>query len=63
MQTSIPSDFTAKVNITEFAHIVKLRDKNSGAAPELKEMIESLLKQVEDFCPYFTREFFYEIDN
>lgn len=60
---SIPSDFTAKVNITEFAHIVKLRDKNSGVAPELTEMIESLLKQVEDFCPYFTREFFYEIDN
>lgn len=60
---SIPSTFTAKCNITEFAHIVKLRDKTSHAAPELREMIESLLAQIEDMCPYFTRELFYAIEN
>lgn len=60
---SIPSTFTTKCNLTEFAHIVKLRDKNSNAAPELKEMIEQLLVQIEERCPLFTREFFYDIQN
>lgn len=60
---SIPSNFTAKCNITEFAHIIKLRDKNSNASPELQEMIESLLTQIETACPLFTRDFFYSIEN
>lgn len=60
---SIPSTFTAKCNLTEFAHIVKLRDKNSNAAPELQEMIESLLAQIEEKCSLFTRDFFYGIEN
>lgn len=60
---SIPSNFTAKVNITELAHIVKLRDKDSNANPELKEMVESLLNQIKDFCPLFSRDLFYEIAN
>lgn len=60
---SIPSNFTAKCNITEFAHIVKLRDKDSHANPELKQMIEELLVQIECRCPLFNRDLFYEIAN
>ena len=60
---SIPSNFTAKCNLTELAHIVKLRDKNSNANPELRDMIEQLLQQIREACPLFTRELFYEIEN
>lgn len=60
---SIPSSFTAKCNLTEFSHIVKLRDANSHAAPELKLMIELLLHEIVAKCSLFTREFFYSIKN
>lgn len=58
---SIPSNFICKVNIPEFAHCVKERDINSNAAPELKEMVEELLNQLHDWCPYITREYLYDI--
>ena len=60
---SIPSNFTAKCNIAELAHIIKMRDKYSTANPEVQQLIESLLEQLEATCPLFTRKFFYEIDN
>jgi hypothetical protein len=60
---SLPMDFIFKVNITEFAHIVKERDGNGNAAPELKIMIENLLKQIEDKYSLFNRELFYKILN
>jgi SPX domain protein involved in polyphosphate accumulation len=60
---SLPMDFIFKVNVTEFAHIVKERDKNSSAAPELKLMIESLITQLEEWYPMLNRKLFYDIKN
>lgn len=60
---SIPSNFIFKCNIVEFAHIVVMRDKNSHAAPELKDMIEQILDQLYDMTNgMITRELLYEIE-
>lgn len=37
---SIPSNFIFKANLTEYSHIYKERNKNSGANPEVKTCIE-----------------------
>lgn len=37
---SIPSNFIFKINLTEYAHIYKERNENSGANPEVKTCIE-----------------------
>lgn len=60
---SIPSNFLVRCNCTEFAHIVKQRDKNSHAAPELRDCIESMLSQLEEQIPQLNREFFYHVEN
>lgn len=60
---SIPSNFIFKCNFTEFAHIVKERDCNSHAAPELKEMIEKICSQLMDIFPQLTKEYWYSIRN
>lgn len=60
---SIPSNCIFKVNIPEFAHIVKERDKNGSAHPELKECIELLLVEIEKVLPWITREYLYGIPN
>lgn len=60
---SIPSNFIFKCNLVDFAHIVYMRDKNSHAAPELKEMIEEILVQLEQKTNGFiTRKFLYDIE-
>ena len=38
----ISNTFTFKCNMTEWAHIVRLRNKDSHAAPELRQMIEMI---------------------
>lgn len=63
LMLSIPSNFTFACNCTEFAHIVKERDKNSHAAPELRDCIEGMLQQIHQWLPYCTREFFYSVKN
>ncbi len=60
---SIPSNFTVRCNSTEFAHIVKERDKNSAAAPELRLCVEQMLEQVQSNIPMMTREYFYSVKN
>lgn len=37
---SIPSNFIFKINLTEYAHVYKERNENSGANPEVKTCIE-----------------------
>jgi predicted transcriptional regulator len=60
---SIPSNFIFKCNLVDFAHIVSLRDKNGHAAPELIEMIESILVQLEEMTNGFiTRKLLYEVE-
>lgn len=60
---SIPSNFICKICLTEFAHILKERDKNSRANPELQEAIESILSQLNEMYPMITREYLYGIRN
>lgn len=43
---SIPSNFIFKVNLTEFAHIYKERNRNGTANEEVKECIESAVDQL-----------------
>lgn len=60
---SIPTAFTFKINLAEFAHVVKLRDRNGSAAPELQYVIEQILAQLEARISQFNREFMYEVKN
>lgn len=60
---SIPSNFIYKCNCTEFSHIVKERDKNSTANPELKIMIEDSISLLSNIFKEFNRDFFYSILN
>lgn len=60
---SIPSNFIFRVNCTEFAHILKERDKNGGAHPELQEAVEQMLALIQHEIPQFTREWFYSVKN
>lgn len=60
---SIPSNFTFKVNCTEYAHILKERDKNGHAHPELKECVEKMLRLIQNEISQLTREWFYSVRN
>ena len=58
-----PSDFVFKVNLTEFSHIYKERNIDSGANPEVKLLCELLCDRIAEFQPMFTRNLFSEIKN
>lgn len=60
---SIPSNFIFMCNLTEFAHILKERDINSNANPELIYMIELVLNDLQKVFPQLTREYLYGIPN
>ena len=60
---SIPSSFEFKVNLTEYAHIYKLRGEMGGAHRELKDMIESLTDKIEGQFHQFNRELLMKIEN
>ena len=60
---SIPSNFIFRVNCTEFAHILKERDMNSHAHPELQEAVEQMLELIQHEIPQLTREWFYSVKN
>lgn len=60
---SIPSNFTFRVNCTEFAHLLKERDKNGHAHPELKECVEEMLRLIHHEISQLTREWFYSVKN
>lgn len=58
-----PSDFTFKVNLTEFAHVYKERNANGGANPEVKQCCEMIADEIEKIQPLFNRELFLAIKN
>lgn len=60
---SIPSNFIFKCDCTEFAHIVKERDKYSHAHPELRLMIEECKGQLIEHIPHLTDEFYQKVKN
>ena len=54
---SIPSTFIFKCNMAQWAHVYRLRNKNSTANPEVKELAEMLQNEIEKQMPWFDREF------
>ena len=60
---SIPSSFIFKINLTEWAHVYRMRNSDSNANPEVKELAEEIQRQIESAVPWFTREFVLSIDN
>lgn len=59
----IPSMFIFKVNLTEWAHVYKLRNINSNANPEVRNACEKMADLLEEANPYLTRELFNKIPN
>lgn len=60
---SIPSNFSFKVNLTEFAHVFKMRNMDTHANPEVKELAESCLNKIESVYPQLNRELLMMIEN
>ena len=60
---AIPSNFIFRVNRTEFAHVYKLRNKDSGANPEVQDCCEMMADLIEKAIPWFNRELFLKIEN
>lgn len=59
----IPSNFVAQINITEFAHVYKLRNRNTHANPEVREWAEAVLRKLQEKCPWFNESLMMDIDN
>lgn len=61
---SIPSNFIFKVNLAEWTHVYKMRNKKGAANPEVKECCEQIADQIELFFPgKLNREFFEKVQN
>lgn len=61
---SIPSNFISKIQLTEFAHIYKERNMESGANPELKMAVESMAEQASiATCVFASKDLFKAIRN
>lgn len=60
---SIPSNFIFKVNLTEWSHVYKERNKDGTANPEVQECCEMIADQIETMVPQFNRELFLKIKN
>lgn len=58
----IPSNFIFKCNLAQWAHVYKMRNKNSGANPEVKEVAEAIQDAIEWVLPWFDREFIGKIE-
>lgn len=59
----LSSTFMFKVNLTEWAHVFKERNKKGNANPEVKECCEIIADQIENFQPKINRELFEKIKN
>lgn len=60
---SIPSNFIFKIDLTEWAHVFKERNEESGANPEVKECCEEIARQITKMQPAFDRKLFEGIKN
>ena len=60
---SIPSNFVSKINLCEWGHVFKERNKNGGANPEVKEWAEEVMKQITDMHNQITRDYVLSIEN
>ena len=59
----IPSNFTYKVDVVEFAHVYKERNVNGTAHPEVKELCERSTDLIQEYQPWFNRELLLAIKN
>ena len=60
---SIPSNFVSKINLCEWGHVFKERNKNGGANPEVKEWAEEAMKQITNMHNQITRDYVLSIEN
>jgi len=60
---SIPSNFIFKVDITEWSHVYKERNKKGTAHPEVKECCEAIADLLESAHSQFNRDLFDSILN
>lgn len=60
---SIPSNFIFKINLTEWAHVFKMRNESTSANQEVKELCEAIENSIEKYYPLFNRDFFNKIVN
>lgn len=60
---SIPSNFIFKVDITEWAHVYKMRCAEGTAHPEVKECTEAIADILENAHKQFNRGLFNSIEN
>lgn len=58
----IPSNFIFKINLAQWAHVYKMRNKNGSANPEVKEVAERIQDQVEQVLPWFDRDFIKKVE-
>ena len=59
----IPSNFLSKINLCEYGHVFKERNKDGGANPEVKDWAEEVMKQITEFHSMITRDFVLSIEN
>ena len=60
---SIPSNFISKINLCEWGHVFKERNKNGGANPEVKEWAEEVMRQITNIHNQISRDYVLTIDN
>ena len=48
-------NFIFKINLAQWAHVYKMRNKNGSANPEVKEVAERIQDAVEKVLPWFDR--------
>lgn len=58
----IPSNFIFKINLAQWAHVYKMRNKDGTANPEVKEVAERIQDAVEKILPWFDREFIKKVE-
>ena len=60
---SIPSNFISKINLCEWAHVFRERNKDGGANPEVKEWAEEVMRQITERYGQITRDYVLSIEN
>lgn len=60
---SIPSNFISKINLCEWAHVFKERNKDGGANPEVKQWAEMVMEGITEYHNQITRDHVLAIEN
>lgn len=60
---SIPSNFISKINLCEWGHVFKERNRDGGANPEVKKWSEEVMQQIYSYHEQITRDYVLGIEN